>query len=67
MIEPTQADIGRSVVYTGNYGGPIEEGIITSFNETTVFVRYRTQHPGANGQATSREDLNWLLGEKEES
>ena len=35
---------------------------ITSFNERAVFVRYRTQHPGAPGQATSRRDLRWLSG-----
>lgn len=31
----TVNDIGRSVVYKGK-----EEGIITSFNDTYVFVRY---------------------------
>lgn len=42
MVEPGQADIGRKVIYTGNRypGGKIEEGVITSFNEHTVFVRY---------------------------
>jgi hypothetical protein len=58
-IEATDADIGRAVVYTGNrsWGGPDEEGVITSFNERNVFVRY-----GANkgSQATSRTDLEWV-------
>jgi hypothetical protein len=42
MIEPTEHDIGRAVVYTGNRypGGKLEEGVITSFNDYAVFVRY---------------------------
>lgn len=60
MINPTEKDVGRGVVYTGNYGGPLEEGVITSFNERFVFVRYKKQHPSQNGQATQREDLEWL-------
>jgi hypothetical protein len=40
MIEPTEDDIGRAVVYTGNRypGRKPEEGVITSFNRYTVFV-----------------------------
>ena len=61
MIEPTKEDIGRKVVYTGNYNGPLEEGVITSFNDTAVFVRY-----GAKlcAQATSRSDLEWCFPKK---
>lgn len=61
MIEPTEADVGRRVVYTGNRypGGKLEEGVITSFNKTCVFVRY-SKNPNAGSQATSREDLEWL-------
>ena len=59
MIEPTQADIGRSVIYKGGHPDDIDEGIITSFNPYVVFVRYRKQHPSAPGQATSRDDLIW--------
>jgi hypothetical protein len=42
MIEPTEEDIGRAVVYTGNRypGGKLEEGVITSFHDHAVFVRY---------------------------
>lgn len=61
MINPTEKDVGRAVVYTGNYGGPREDGVITSFNDKYVFVRYKTQHPSQNGKATSREDLEWLF------
>lgn len=56
MIEPTQTDIGRSVIYRDFGGrGKIEEGVITSFNDHYVFVRYC----GETSAATSREDLEW--------
>lgn len=59
MIEPSERDIGRKVVYTGNRypGGKLEEGVITSFNPHTVFVRYGAD-TGSKG--TSRVDLEWL-------
>jgi len=58
VIQPTEADIGRLVYYTGNRypGGEIEEGVITSFNESTIFVRYRGS---IHAQGTSPEDLEW--------
>ena len=63
MINPTDDDVGRGVVYQASYpDAPREDGVITSFNEWSVFVRYATQHPSAPGQATSREDLEWLTG-----
>ena len=64
MIKPTQDDIGREVVYTGNTypGGMLEYGVITSFNEVTVFVRYDGKR---NAQATSPSDLEWSLRNKE--
>lgn len=52
MIEPTWADIGRKVIYR-DHSGP-DEGSITSFNSTYVFVKYS---PGV--KATRREDLEW--------
>jgi hypothetical protein len=59
MIEPTEDDIGRAVVYTGNRypGGKLEEGVITSFNDYAVFVRY-----GADtaSKSTQRADLEWV-------
>ncbi len=59
MIKPTEADVGRKVVYTGNRypGGELEEGVITSFNEHTVFVRYST---GGTSKGTNRADLEWI-------
>ena len=40
MIEPTEDDIGRAVVYTGNRypGGALEEGVITSFMRRSANV-----------------------------
>ena len=60
MIDPTEVDIGRKVIYTGNRypGGKREEGVITSFNSYAVFVRYRA---GTTSQGTNREDLEWAF------
>lgn len=55
MIQPKQSDIGRKVIYQGGAGEP-EEGIITSFNDAFVFVRYGAKY---NSEATSRKDLHW--------
>ena len=59
MINPTIPDIGRRVIYTGNRypGGKTEEGTITSFNDSAVFVRYRGD---TNSKATTRADLEWV-------
>ena len=59
MIDPTEADIGRGVIYTGNRypGGKLEEGVITLFNEHCVFVRYRGD---IGSKATDRRDLEWI-------
>ena len=59
MIEPTEDDIGRAVVYTGNRfpGGELEEGIITSFHDHAVFVRYGSDE---HSKATLRADLDWV-------
>lgn len=58
MINPTKADIGRGVVYTGNRypGGQTESGVITSFNKYVVFVRYDGER---HSKATDRGDLEW--------
>jgi hypothetical protein len=60
MIEPTEADIGRKVVYRerGDFPGrKVEEGVITSFNPRVVFVRYGASVTSA---ATDRDDLEWI-------
>jgi hypothetical protein len=57
MIEPTETDIGRAVVYGHRYpGSKLEEGVITSFNDYAVFVRYGADK-GSKG--TARADLEW--------
>lgn len=58
MIEPTKDDIGRRVVYTGDHLKGVEEGVITSFNDNYVFVRYDANHH-INGTATYRRNLEW--------
>lgn len=55
MINPTEKDIGRKVVYRG-LGGEVDEGVITSFTEHVVFVRYGECTTSA---ATRRDQLEW--------
>jgi hypothetical protein len=53
MIDPKPADIGRKIAYRDRTGGKVEEGVITSFNDTCVFVRYaRTRGRGRLGGRT---------------
>jgi len=59
MINPTKDDINRKVVYFDSSGYKREEGVITSFNEHYVFVRYGG---GTTSAATLREDLEWMAG-----
>jgi hypothetical protein len=54
MIEPTDKDIGRAVVYRRNH--TVEDGVITSFNADYVFVRYGGDR---TAKATLRSDLDW--------
>ncbi len=57
MIDPTDTDIGRKVVYRDMSGHVAEVGTVTSFNDTCVFVRYgRDKH----SKGTRREDLAWV-------
>lgn len=58
MVNPKKDDVGRAVIYTGNRypGGKTEEGVITSFNEATVFVRYGADK---HSKGTSPADLEW--------
>tara|TARA_Y100001956_G_C4070043_1_gene163479 strand:+ start:29 stop:211 length:183 start_codon:yes stop_codon:yes gene_type:complete len=50
----TQEDIGRRVVYEKQY--TLDEGIISSYNEKYIFVKYGTC---STAQATSPEDLTF--------
>lgn len=57
MINPTEKDIGRGVIYQGSHpNAELEPGLITSFNDSAVFVRYDGKR---HSQATGREDLRW--------
>jgi hypothetical protein len=58
MIYPNEDDIGRAVVYTGKSLSLRQpRGLITSFTEHSVFVRF-----GADkySKGTSRADLEWV-------
>jgi hypothetical protein len=55
MIEPTEKDIGRRVTYH-RVERFQERGVITSFNDQYVFIRYSLDQ---NSKATKREDLEW--------
>lgn len=54
----TENDVNRKVVYQPqNYNGKIEEGRITSWNNSFIFVDYDNTGRGA---ATRPEDLNFI-------
>ena len=57
VINPKPTDIGRKVVYREPDGWKVEEGVISSFNDTCVFVRYGAD---TGSRATRREGLDWL-------
>lgn len=54
-IQPTKADIGRKVLYRLGHG-EAEEGVITSFNERLVFVRFGEL---THSMAAFRDELEW--------
>ena len=56
MIAPTISDIGRKVIYEDRSGHVREEGVITSYNEFYVFVRYGHD---VTSKGTKRTDLTW--------
>jgi hypothetical protein len=61
MIEPTEADIGRRVVYIGNnHSGRhpewLEYGVITHTTNGLVFVRYDGE---GHSKLTYGRDLEW--------
>lgn len=59
-IEPTEADIGRKVIYRSAPDYKPEEGVITSIGRVrNVFVRYGS---GSTSASTSIEDLDWMIG-----
>jgi hypothetical protein len=60
MIKATEKDIGRKVIYRAKSGQlstlPPEEGVITSFTDLFVFVRYGGD---THSKATRPNDLEW--------
>jgi len=52
------SDKGREVIYTAHHGAT-ESGVISSWNETFVFVRYGR---GSTAQATDPEQLEFAHG-----
>ena len=56
-ITTTPNCIGGQVVYRTAPDYDAEEGVITSYNDDCVFVRYGDD---VNSKATSRRDLDWL-------
>lgn len=54
----TEKDIGRGVIRMVPYREP-EDGIITSFNSSYVFVKYKSSN---QSQATKPEELVFLTG-----
>ena len=58
-IKPTDADVGRAVVYRTAPQYLPEQGVITSFNDKYVFVRYGAK---INSEATDPSDLDFLGG-----
>lgn len=61
MISPTTEDIGRKVIYTpsGDYPDKvIEEGVLSSFNDHYIFVRFGHSPIGV---PVSRDNLDWLV------
>jgi len=59
-IWPTDEDVGRGVVYTAHEAAKPEDGVVTSFNDVFVFVRYGADK---GSKATRPQDLQWLSGE----
>lgn len=58
MIEPSEKDIGRKVIYKRSPSMDTgEEGVITSFNDTYVHVRYGSD---THSKATRHHDLEWV-------
>jgi len=58
MIEPKQSDIGREVIYRVHSNAEAEEGVITRFNETYVFVRFGKENTSV---VTTRDQLEWKI------
>lgn len=56
-LDEARNNIGKPVIYQDRDDGPLEEGMITGVSARYVFVRYRGQHPTADGRATPADRL----------
>lgn len=64
MISPNGSDIGREVIYRAcHHGAKPESGVITSFNEHYVFVRFSAL---GGSKGCKREDLHWAHAKQRE-
>lgn len=54
----TSDDIGRLVVYENHYANKLEEGVITSWNDEYIFVRYGADK---HSKATYPQDLRYAI------
>lgn len=54
----TDADIGRKIIYHSRHNDVKEEGVITSFNDNYVFVRFGSD---LNSKACHRLDLEYAV------
>jgi hypothetical protein len=59
MIQPTEADAGRTVEYRNRHmmSAVPEPGVLVSWNELYAFVRYGRD---AHAKATAFGDLDWI-------
>ncbi len=57
MIAPSPADIGRAVAYRDRLEMMPQLGIITSFDQFFVYVRYSAE---PYSRATKASHLNWV-------
>ncbi len=58
-MKPGDFKIGDAVVYV-DHSGKREDGMVTSVNDSFVFVKFKHQHPNANGKACLAKSLEKL-------
>lgn len=56
MINPTQADIGRGVIYHGGHPDDRRAGVLKGFNDVIAFVQYRGKR---HNEPIHIVDLTW--------
>lgn len=59
LSQLTQEDIGRKAVYRDSFTKAPEEGILSSWNDKYVFIRFK----GPNGEACDPSDVELLGGQ----